>query len=162
MCPPCSEELSLPLVPRLLRPRSPSPVSMPLSYIPGGGGRCSGSEGEPPCLEGLSPPPPRVSSYCKAPWHPCLGWVLGSSNCSYKLAGSQGRVFKSACSPGAGSLFGNFCGGKRAGKRCKAVRGFSSFLLLLITPFSVCTLLRASRRTCEFRRGGGRVGEKRC
>lgn len=155
----------IPTTPSPPPPPSHSPCLVPSApFIHSGGRRVlfvQQRRGAPVCLEGLSPPPRRVSSYCKALWHPCLGWVLGSSNCSYKLAGSQDRVFKSACSPGVGSLFGNFCGGKRARKSCKAVWGFSSFLLLLISLSCVCTLLRDSRRTCEFRRGGCRAGEKR-
>lgn len=150
------------------RPRPPPPSGSPspvphAPFLHSGGRRALFAErrGAPVCLEGLSPPPPRVSSYCKAPWHPCLGWVLGSSNCSYELAGSQGRLFKSACSSGAGSLFGNFCG-ERARESCEAVWGFSSSSLLPMTLSSVCTLLPTSRRTCGFRRGGCRVGETRC
>lgn len=115
---------SLHLLPTLLC-SSPVPPPHPKSflYIPWGGGLCAGSKGEPPCLEGLSPPPPRVSLRCKAPWHPCMGWVLGSSNCSYNWLAARGRLFKSACSTRARSLFGNFCRGvlKELGKSCKAV-----------------------------------------
>lgn len=155
----------------------PAPCSFslspkPFSYIPWGGGHCSGSErrGAPVCLEGFSPPPPRVSFCCKAPWHPCMGWVLGSSDCSYNWLAARGRLFKSACSTRARSLFGNFCRGvKRASKELQSCLSFFSFFvpfrypLLGLHPSPDFTQnLRVSKRWWQSRRQevlGSRLGE---
>lgn len=112
-----------------------------------------------------------MSLRCKAPWHPCMGWVLGSSNCSYNWLAARGRLFKSACSTRARSLFGNFCRGvlKELGKRCKAVWGFFPFLFLFVTPLlglhpspDFTQNLRVSKRWWQNRRKevlGSRFGE---
>lgn len=81
------------------------------------------------------PTPTPCEFCCEAPWHPCMGWVLGSSDCSYNWLAARGRLFKSACSTRARSLFGNFCRGvKRAAKSCKAVWAFFLFLFLFVSP----------------------------
>lgn len=87
------------------------------------------------CLEGLSPPPPRVSFAAKLlgilAWVGCWGAQIAATTGWQPGA----RLFKSACSTRARSLFGNFCRGvKRAAKSCKAVWAFFLFLFLFVIP----------------------------
>lgn len=159
---------------RLLLPVPPSTFSLlsealvcppsPVRAFRGAEGTVQGAKGSLRVSRRPLPTPTPCEFCCKAPWHPCMGWVLGSSDCSYNWLAARGRLFKSACSTRARSLFGNFCRGvKRASKELQSCLGFFPFFVPFhYPPSSVCTLLRASRRTCGFRRGGGRVGDQRC
>lgn len=76
------------------------------------------------CLEGLSPPPPRVSVLLGIlAWVGCWGAQIAATN----WLAARGRLFKSAGSTGARSLFGNFCRGKRARKELQSGVGFFLF-----------------------------------
>lgn len=120
--------------------------------------------GAPVCLEGLSPPPSRVSLYSLASL-PGLG--VGELKLQLQTGWQPGAVYlKAPAQPEPVVSLETSAGGKRARKELQSGVGFFLFFpfspLFFTTLSSVCTFLRASRRTCEFRKGASRVGEKRC
>lgn len=111
---------------------SGSPVCppSPVRAFRGAEGTVQGAKGSLRVSRRPLPTPTPCEFCCKAPWHPCMGWVLGSSDCSYNWLAARGRLFKSACSTRARSLFGNFCRGvKRASKELQSCVGFFSFFV---------------------------------
>lgn len=116
---------------------SGSPVCppSPVRAFRGAEGTVQGAKGSLRVSRRPLPTPTPCEFCCKAPWHPCMGWVLGSSDCSYNWLAARGRLFKSACSTRARSLFGNFCRGvKRASKELQSCVGFFPFLFLFVIP----------------------------
>lgn len=104
---------------------SPSPVPRGPFSTPGEEGAVRAAKGSPRVSRRPLPTP----TPCEFVLLGILAWVgcWGAQIAATNWLAARGRLFKSACSTGARSLFGNFCRGKRARKELQSGVGFFLF-----------------------------------